>query len=94
MQVVSPPPLTSTNRHVELSRAKWRTDGSVRHTKKGCFVQAGAVQSGENNGLFWGGFFFSSSWQSSQVFIWCLETNFLKLSIPKGLAEKVLFPHL
>lgn len=38
-------------------------------------------------------FFFSlSSWQSSQYLVWCLEMNFLKLSIPKGMAEKVLFP--
>lgn len=34
---------------------------------------------------------FFSSWQSSRVSVWCLEMNFLKLSIPEGMAEKVFF---
>lgn len=39
-----------------------------------------------------GWFLFFSSWQSSQFSVWCLEMRFLKLSIPKGMTEKVLFP--
>lgn len=42
----------------------------------------------KQNGLFLS----FSCWQSSQGFVWCLEMSFLKLSIAKGMAEKVLFP--
>lgn len=95
----SRPPL---HRHGELSRAKRRTDGSVRCTKKKKKKKKSVLCRPElcsqercvfSPALKQNGLFLSfSCWQSSQGFVWCLEMSFLKLCIPKGMAEKVLFP--
>lgn len=86
----SPP---SPNRRVELSRAKRQTDGSVRCTKKENVLYRPELCSGE-------GCVFSIAFKQndppspflakqSVVCVRCLEMDFLKLSIPKAMEEKV-----